>query len=151
MTKAKDSTETAAPKKAAVKKTATKAPTPTKVPAPAKTSTPAKVSAPPPAKKKAPAKKTATPTPAADQLTTVKAKIDIGFGNKLYIRGSEGGLSWEKGALMTCLPTGDTWIIVFENLPGPVAAKFVLNDTVWSAGEDFAITPGQENLFTPLF
>ena len=47
--------------------------------------------------KTAPAKKV---TPKAVQLTRITARVDVGFGNQLYIRGEGGGLDWEQGIIM---------------------------------------------------
>jgi hypothetical protein len=33
----------------------------------------------------------------AKPVTTIEAKIDVGFGNNLFVRGEGPGLSWEKG------------------------------------------------------
>jgi len=39
---------------------------------------------------------------------TIEAKIDVGFGNALYLRGEGLGLSWNQGVPLTCVD-GKTW------------------------------------------
>ena len=41
-------------------------------------------------------------------LTTIEAKIDVGFGNQLFLRGEGPGLSWEKGTPLKCVDPS-TW------------------------------------------
>src|SRR6266850_556537 len=99
----------------AIKKTTTK---PAKSPAPA--TKPASSAKPAATKKKAVAGApvVAFPSPAPKVkpvatkpvATTVTAKIDVGYGNALYIRGEGPGLRWDQGTLMTCV--GDNaWAI----------------------------------------
>jgi hypothetical protein len=129
--------------------------------------------APVPAKKAA--KKTAAPTKAATSpritaaaakavapvakqpveakrpvVTTIVANIDIGFGNTLYVRGEGGGLNWEAGVALDCV-TDDKWAISLSGAAGPVAFKLLLNDLVWSVGEDYVVSPGGELVLTPVF
>lgn len=81
---------------------------------------------------------------------TITAKIDVGFGNALFVRGSGAGLSWGKGALLTCV-SSDTWRIVLPGASGPFAFKFLLNDETWSAGKDYLAGPGDTVTVTPAF
>src|SRR6202000_1769672 len=39
---------------------------------------------------------------------TIEAKIDVVFGNSLYLRGEGLGLSWNQGVPLTCVD-GKTW------------------------------------------
>jgi hypothetical protein len=85
----------------------------------------------------------------AARLTTIKAKIDVGFGNALYLRGQGDGLSWERGVPLKCVD-GQTW-----QWSGPVAKpltfKLLVNDTVWARGEDIVAKPGQKLEIAPTF
>src|SRR4030095_613806 len=36
-------------------------------------------------------------------VTILEAKIDVGYGNTLFIRGEGPGLSWAQGTPMTCM------------------------------------------------
>jgi hypothetical protein len=82
-------------------------------------------------------------------LTTIEARIDVGFGNGLFLRGQGDGLSWERGVPLTCVD-GRTW-----QWSGPIAEKLtfklLLNDAVWSQGEDIVAAPGQKLDVVPTF
>ncbi|HXP60188.1 MAG TPA: hypothetical protein VN829_06830, partial [Dongiaceae bacterium] len=41
-------------------------------------------------------------TPVAQPVTEVVARVDVGFGNTLFIRGQGNGLSWERGTRLAC-------------------------------------------------
>jgi hypothetical protein len=105
---------------------------------------------------KAPAKKTSAPAKTKPALaseppaTFISAKIDIGFGNHLYLRGTGPGLSWERGIAMDCVGTG-LWTVTVKQATAPVAFKLLVNDLSWSTGEDFVAEPGQSITVTPLF
>ncbi|TAL04942.1 MAG: hypothetical protein EPO07_04500 [Verrucomicrobia bacterium] len=81
--------------------------------------------------------------------TTIEAKIDVGFGNQLYVRGQGAGLSWERGTPLTCVD-GSTWrwtALAEEKL----VCKLLLNDQVWASGEDLVVAPGKRVEITPAF
>jgi hypothetical protein len=80
---------------------------------------------------------------------TIEAKIDVGFGNTLFLRGEGVGLSWTKGVPLTCLD-GTTWKWTGD-VSEQVKFKFLLNDQVWSQGEDIVATPGQKVEIAPAF
>ncbi len=106
---------------------------------------------------KAPAaKKTAVKTAArkaaaaAGPVTTVIAKIDAGFGNQLFIRGSGYGLSWESGVLMT--NTGPSeWIWKSDAVTGELEFKVLLNDQQWASGPNGVAFPGATVVLEPSF
>jgi len=105
---------------------------------------------------KAPAKKTTSPArkkPAISKeppATFISAKIDIGFGNHLYIRGEGPGLSWDHGVAMDC--TGaDLWTTSIKNAATPTIFKVLVNDLSWSAGPDYVAKPGKSLTITPTF
>jgi hypothetical protein len=81
--------------------------------------------------------------------TTIEAKIDVGFGNHLYLRGQGAGLSWERGTPLTCVD-GSTW-----RLSVPASEKFafklLLNDQIWASGEDIVANPGKRVEIVPTF
>jgi hypothetical protein len=95
--------------------------------------------------------KTAIGTPkAADaKVTTIDVKLDVGFGNTVYLRGQGPGLSWERGVPLMCVDSA-TWRWSGE-VKGPVTFKALINDTIWSAGNDVTVTPGQRIEVCPLF
>ena len=91
------------------------------------------------------------PKPAPQQtVTKIKAQIDIGFGNELFIRGNAAGLSWDKGIQMNCV-NDDVWTFTLVGATGPIAFKFLVNDLTWSAGEDYVVQPGDEFIVQPTF
>jgi hypothetical protein len=98
--------------------------------------------------KAAPVKSAARPTPPAIP-TTIEAKVDVGFGNSLFIRGQGAGLSWDQGKPLTNVDS-KTW-----RLQVPAAEKLtfklLLNDSVWSQGEDLTAAPGARVEVRPTF
>src|SRR6185437_14125736 len=80
---------------------------------------------------------------------TTEAKIDVGFGNTLFLRGEGLGLSWTKGVPLTCVD-GNTWKWTGD-ASEQVKFKLLLNDQVWSQGEDLIATPGQKVEIAPAF
>jgi hypothetical protein len=89
------------------------------------------------------------PAVAAKPVTTIEAKIDVGFGNRLFLRGEGAGLSWEHGTPLTCVD-GKTWRWQAE-AGDKLKFKLLLNDAVWAAGEDLVATPGTRVEVTPAF
>ena len=123
------------------------------------TSTSKTVKSPAPAKKPAKlpvANKKIAPAPAVKPVatkpvvTTITAKIDIGFGNALYIRGDGPSLSWDKGTLMDCVADSE-WQIVLGESARAIVFKFLVNDLSWSAGPDFTAKPGANVTLSPTF
>jgi len=104
----------------------------------------------PPAGRKAPAAPTVKKTAPRPVVTTLSARIDVGFGNTLYLRGEGPGLSWERGVVMECAGD-DKWTLVLRESDRPLVFKFLVNDEVWSLGEDYVAKPGASAVFTPLF
>ena len=102
-----------------------------------------------PAKKSAPAKKQSTVT-AAPAATSISAKVDIGFGNHLYLRGDGPGLSWDKGQAMEC-SSNLMWTATFIGATAPVIFKVLVNDISWCTGKDYVVEPGQSVTITPTF
>jgi hypothetical protein len=112
-----------------------------------KTPAPAKTAAKPRKKTAAPAVKKSAPKAV---VTTISAQVNVGFGNMLYIRGVGPGLSWEKGLAMTCM-ADELWATSLADAAGPVVCKFLINDLIWCAGDDFVVTPGTKAVLTPIF
>jgi hypothetical protein len=95
----------------------------------------------------APAVKAVAPKPVK---TVITAKIDIGFGNALFIRGEGAGLSWDRGLALDCV-ADDLWSISLGESARPIVFKFLVNDLSWSAGEDCVVVPGSSASFEPTF
>jgi hypothetical protein len=119
----------------------------TPAPAPAKK---AKISKTPvaPAPKPAPAPAVKASPPVS--VTKIVAKIDVGFGNTLYIRGEGPGLSWEKGIPLDCV-ADDQWSLTLAETSRPVVFKFLVNDLTWCVGDDFVVQPGATAEILPVF
>ena len=135
----------AAPKKAAPAKKAPakKAAAPKKA-APAKKVPSKKAAAP----KKAPAKKAPASKKTA-AATSIIARVDVGFGNALYVRGEGAGLSWNKGtALENTTPY--EWALK-STKKGTVTFKFLINDELWAEGENITLEAGSESISSPTF
>ena len=84
-----------------------------------------------------------------NKTVTIEAKIDVGFGNTLYMRGEGQGLSWNRGIPLSCVDSS-TWQWTGE-ASDALKFKLLLNDTVWSKGEDLVATPGQKVEVAPAF
>jgi hypothetical protein len=120
---------------------------PAPAPAPKSTGVP-RIKAPPPAAKSGGDDIViVAPPPAA---TVITAKIDVGFGNTLFIRGDGPGLTWEKGVPLGCTAI-DSWTISLLVTNRPVVFKFILNDETWCKGDDYIVKPGSSTAFTPEF
>ena len=87
-----------------------------------------------------------TPLPA----TIISARIDVGFGNRLYLRGEGGGLAWHQGLLLENR-SADLWTITLPAGSTTLRFKFLINDETWSAGEDYIAAPGVEVTHAPQF
>jgi hypothetical protein len=86
----------------------------------------------------------------ADTVTTITARIDLGFGNHLYIRGDGPELSWDRGvAAENSGP--DLWSLKIRNADRPFSFKCLINDEIWCSGGDFVASPGGSIVVTPTF
>ena len=108
---------------------------------------------------KKPAKKATTPrsttkkttaSRSTTKQTNIIANIDIGFGNTLYIRGEGGGLSWDKGLLLENISSSE-WALKIEKATGTITFKFLINDKIWSEGENLSIQAGRRSVHSPVF
>ena len=124
--------------------------------APAKKKAPVKKASTPnkPATKKAPVKKAAAPKKAAPKKaasqTNIIARVDVGFGNTLYVRGEGAGLSWEKGTALKNI-TPYEWGFASKKGSGSVTFKFLINDILWAEGEDLTVAAGGKSVSSPTF
>lgn len=81
---------------------------------------------------------------------TIVAAVDVGFGNVLTLRGEGAGLSWDTGLALACT-AADRWTITLPDSAAPVTFKFLVNDKVWSVGENFTLAAGAGAVFSPAF
>jgi hypothetical protein len=93
------------------------------------------------------ASKPAGPKPTT--TTTIEARIDVGFGNQLFVRGQGAGLSWERGIPLECVDS-QTWRLVVP-AKEKLQIKLLINDSVWAKGEDVVVTPGKRVELVPAF
>jgi outer membrane biosynthesis protein TonB len=127
-------------KKAAKKKTAVKKAAATKkIVLTKKASTSKKAASP---AKKAPANQTSA-------QTRIIARVDVGFGNALYIRGEGAGLSWEKGTALANVSPYE-WALSSPK-KGKVIFKFLINDELWAEGENITLPARRESISSPTF
>jgi hypothetical protein len=96
-----------------------------------------------------PAETTTSSARSSAKPVTIEAKIDVGFGNTLYLRGEGLGLSWSQGIPLTCVD-GKTWKWTGETKE-QLKFKLLLNDQIWSQGENLVATPGQKLEISPAF
>jgi len=109
------------------------------------------------AKKAAPAKKAATKKVAAKkaaskklELTSIIARVDVGFGNALYIRGEGAGLNWNQGVLLENESPYE-WAFKTSKAKTTVTFKFLINDEVWADGENLIVAAGGTSISSPIF
>jgi len=91
----------------------------------------------------------ARPLAKASRSATIEAKIDVGFGNTLYLRGEGKGLNWNQGIPLTNVD-GSTWQWSGE-ADEKLKVKLLLNDAVWAKGEDLVVAPGEKVQVAPAF
>jgi len=90
-----------------------------------------------------------TPIVTAAAPITIEAKINVGFGNKLFVRGQGAGLSWDHGIPLECVDS-QTWRLIVP-AKDKLQFKLLLNDSVWAQGEDVVAAPGKKVEVTPAF
>ena len=145
--KAAETASKKAVKKKAVKKTTTgKAPRKAAKKAPKKT--PGKA-----VKQAAPRKEgpTMPEAPAAAvRQTSILARVDVGFGNNLYIRGEGAELNWDQGILMENVSPYE-WSFKTTRAKSGMVFKFLINDEVWAEGENLTVAAGGTSISSPVF
>lgn len=98
----------------------------------------------------APAARSVAAVASKPVVTTITARINVGFGNALYLRGDGAGLSWNRGVQMTCMSANE-WLITIPESARPVLFKFLINDLTWSVGPDYSVIPGTSTVLSPTF
>jgi hypothetical protein len=86
----------------------------------------------------------------AEQVTVVEAKIDVGLGNQIFIRGQGDGLSWFEGVPLNCVDA-TTWVWSTRQAREKVVFKLLLNDQVWAKGGDVVLEAGRKIAVVPFF
>jgi hypothetical protein len=85
-----------------------------------------------------------------DPLTIVEAKVEVGLGNALYIRGQGDGLRWDKGQPLSP-GFGGSWIWKTNKAKGKLLFRLLLNDEIWAKGEDGGVDAGKMIEVVPVF
>jgi hypothetical protein len=80
----------------------------------------------------------------------VIAKIDVGFGNFITIRGRGAGLSWHRGQPLKN-EGHDTWRWGGFSLEGGIEFKLLINDNQWECGCNHTCCGGAIFEFSPKF
>ncbi len=101
------------------------------------------------AAKKAPAKKVAAKK-APVKKTTIIARVDVGFGNSLYLRGEGNGLSWNKGTPLENVGPYE-WTFSTTQAKGDLSFKFLINDEKWAEGDNLTVAKGDTSISSPVF
>lgn len=91
-------------------------------------------------------------SPEARTVTKIRVHFDTGLGNNLTVRGSDYPLSWTNSRAMRNV-AADVWEFEIERFePGQrFEFKPLLNDTIWSTGENFVAFGGQTTDVYPHF
>lgn len=82
--------------------------------------------------------------------TTIAARVDVGFGNNLYIRGEGAGLSWDVGILMRNLSPYE-WAWETKSADKPIEYKLLINDEIWANGENQFAQSDETSITAPTF
>ncbi len=86
----------------------------------------------------------------AERKIEVAARIDVGLGNTVFIRGQGDGLNWDKGVPLRC-QDASTWIWSTAHAKGRLVFKLLLNDVVWAQGDDVIVDAGKKIEIVPIF
>ena len=89
--------------------------------------------------------------PAPTGRTTLEAKIELGLGNSLFIRGEGPGLTWDKGVPLQFVSIGK-WRWETNDANGPIKFKLYKNDDVECAALGAqTLDPGHQQELTAAF
>jgi len=91
--------------------------------------------------------------PPKEALLRIRAKINVGEGNRLVVYGNWESDTWEKGIEMFCI-LPDLWeaiVTVRNSTARLIEFKVKLNDTQWETGANHAGYPNSQVEFTPYF
>jgi len=107
--------------------------------------------APPAASPVKPTRKRAKPK-AKSVLTPIRVHYDVGQGNRISVRGDTEPWQWECG-VDGKNAAADVWEFQLERIPAGQAFQFkpLINDTVYSTGENYVGTGGQALDIYPAF
>jgi predicted alpha/beta superfamily hydrolase len=87
---------------------------------------------------------------AAAEATTVRVFHDVGWGNRITLRGNKAPFSWTAGVNATWT-TGNVWTYSWANTVGDVELKPLINDATWSVGANYVVKAGATVDIYPFF
>ncbi len=94
---------------------------------------------------------TLAPAPADDVVVTrVTARVDVGLGHHLAVRGDAAPLSWDRG-WWAHPAAADRWELVLTEVSGAFAFKTLVDDVTWQTGDDVGAQAGDEIEVIPAF
>jgi predicted alpha/beta superfamily hydrolase len=82
--------------------------------------------------------------------TTVRVHYDVGWGNRITIRGDHAPLSWAAGTSATWT-SGNVWVVSWPDSAGDMDWKPLVNDSRWSTGGNYHVRAGQTLDVYPFF
>jgi len=84
--------------------------------------------------------------------TTIRVHYDVGYGNRMTLRGDSYPLSWDAGVSMTNV-SSDIWEYTIERYTNSEKIEFkpLINDTTWSSGNNYTVTAGSTVDIYPSF
>jgi hypothetical protein len=82
--------------------------------------------------------------------TQIVVKFDTGFNNNLYVRGSGGRLSWDKGVPLKNAGA-NTWVFETRGQFDQAEFKILINDQHYENGENHTVSHGEKLTLEPIF
>jgi predicted alpha/beta superfamily hydrolase len=87
---------------------------------------------------------------ATAEATTLRVHYDVGWGNRITLRGNKAPFSWTAGVNATWT-TGNAWTYSWSNTLGDVELKPLINDVSWSIGANYKVKAGTTVDIYPFF
>lgn len=88
--------------------------------------------------------------PAPVTVTRITARVDVGFGRRVTVRGDRAPLSWELGQPLVSL-AADRWAFASTEIDGRFRFKLLRDDVDWQSGDDLVADAGDSVEVTPEF
>jgi len=82
--------------------------------------------------------------------TTLRFRVDVGYGHAVYVRGSGYPLSWNRGEPATW-EEDEVWTLRLAGVTGTLEVKALADDTTWEQGDNHQVEPGGTLEASPLF
>ncbi|HZF50675.1 MAG TPA: alpha/beta hydrolase-fold protein [Polyangiaceae bacterium] len=75
------------------------------------------------------------------EAAEIRVHYNVGWGNKVAVRGSGAGLNWNAGANAAWSP-GNVWVYTTPAAAGGFSFKPLFNDATWSIGANYVVPNG---------